>query len=123
MIRLLVVIGIIALLVSPEARAKIAPHTHWLLDPAYEWSVQGRLGQIAHSIDGEAAAGRPYPTSTETLAIFLQNFYGGTAKSLDPWGNALFMTRDPQGLHVASAGRDGRRGSPDDLLSQPLVLP
>jgi hypothetical protein len=123
MLRLLILIGIIAVLVSPEARAKIAPHTHWLLDPAYEWSVQTRLGQIAHSIDGEAAAGRPYPTTTEGLAVFLQSFYGGTSKSLDPWGNDLFMTRDGRGLRVASAGRDGRRGSPDDLLSQPVILP
>jgi hypothetical protein len=123
MLRLLLLIALLAVLLSPEARAKIAPHTHWLLDPAYEWSVQTRLGQIVHAIDGEAAAGRPYPTTTDGLAVFLQNFYGGTSKSLDPWGNPLFMKRDGRGLHVASAGRDGRRGSPDDLLSRAVELP
>jgi hypothetical protein len=122
MLRLLLLIALLAVLLSPEARAKIAPHTHWLLDPAYEWSVQARLGQVVHAIDGEAAAGRPYPTTTDGLAIFLRNFYGDTSKSLDPWGNALFMIRDARGLHVASAGRDGRRGSPDDLLSRAVEL-
>ena len=122
MFRLLLVIAAIAVIVSPEARAKIAPYSHWILDPAYEWSTQSRLGQIAHAIDGEAAAGRPYPTTTNGLAVFLVSFYGTAEKSRDPWGNTLFMLRGADGLHVVSAGRDGRPGTPDDLHSQPLSL-
>jgi hypothetical protein len=120
--RLLLLLSAAARLVSPSTRARIAPYTHWLLDPVYEWSAQSRLAQIAHAIDGEAAGGRPFPTTTEGLSAFLDSFYGGRDRALDPWGNGFFVTRDASGLHVASAGRDGRGDTPDDLLSQPLLL-
>jgi hypothetical protein len=112
-----------ALLVSPSTRARIAPYTHWLLDPAYEWSTQARVAQIARAIDGEAAAGRPFPTTNEGLAAFLAAFYASPDRALDPWGNGFFVTRDASGLHVASAGRDRKMKTPDDLLSPPLLLP
>jgi hypothetical protein len=123
MARLLLLLAMAALLVSPTTRARIAPYTHWLLDPAYEWSTQARVAQIARAIDGEAAAGRPFPTTTGGLATFLDAFYASPDQGLDPWGNVFFVTRNATGLHVASAGRDGRKGTPDDLLSPPLILP
>jgi hypothetical protein len=122
LIRLLLVLAALALVISPAGRAKVAPYTHWLLDPVYEWSVESRLGQISHAIDGEAAAGRAFPTTTRALGIFLESFYG-KGKTLDSWGNELFMKRDEGGLRVMSAGRDGRPGTADDLRSQPLLLP
>lgn len=123
MLRLLIFIVVIAVATSPEARAKIAPYSHWLLDPAYEWSIQSRLGQIAHSIEGAAAAGRPFPTTTAGLAAFLESDYGGAGKTVDPWGHPLYMVRDARGLHAASVGRDGTRGTHDDLLSPSITLP
>jgi hypothetical protein len=121
--RLLLLLAIAAFLGSPSARAEVAPYSHWLLDPAYEWSTQSRLAQIARAVDGEAAAGRPFPTTTAGLAAFLTSYYGSPDRALDPWGNAFFVTRDAGGLHVASAGRDGHGDTPDDLVSPPLVLP
>jgi hypothetical protein len=78
---------------------------------------------MARAIDGEAAAGRPFPTTTAGLATFLSSFYGSPDRALDPWGTGFFVTRDASGLHVASAGRDGRGDTPDDLISPPLILP
>ncbi len=121
--RLLLLLAIAALLGSPSARARVAPYTHWLLDPAYEWSTLSRLSQIARAIDGEAAAGRPFPTTTAGLTAFLTSFYGSPDRALDPWGTAFFLTRDAGGLHVASAGRDGHAETHDDLISSPLILP
>lgn len=116
---LLVLVLAAAALASPVVRARVQPYAQPALDPVYEWSTKSRLQEIARMIQTDRAAGRPTPTPKE-FPEFMERRYPGEGGAEDPWGVPYYLKKERAGLAVGSAGRDGVRGTADDLL-EPLA--
>ncbi|HEU0079683.1 MAG TPA: hypothetical protein VFQ76_18640 [Longimicrobiaceae bacterium] len=115
---LLVLVIAAAALASPVVRAKVQPYAQPALDPVYEWSTNSRLHEIARMIETDRAAGRAIPTP-KTFPEFMARRYPGEGGAEDPWGVPYYLKKERAGLAVGSSGRDGVRGTADDLL-EPL---
>ena len=110
------VIGVIA---SPTLRARAEPHLRFALDPVYEWSARSKLADIATQLDAQVTSGRPLPDA-KGLASFLETRYMNKDAPLDPWGRPYYLKPSGTAVRVGSTGRDGQRGTADDLLSRPI---
>lgn len=113
---LLVLVLAAAALASPAVRGRLQPHVQPALDPVYEWSTRSRVNEIARMIQTDRAAGRSTPTP-KTFPEFLERRYPGDGGATDPWGAPYYLVKARAGTSVGSAGADGVRGTPDDILA------
>lgn len=114
---LLVLLIAAAALASPDVRGRLKPHVQPALDPVYEWSARSKVREIVRMIQTERAAGRAAPTP-KTFTDFLEKQYPG-AGALDPWGSPFYLRKGRAETVVGSPGKDGARGTADDIL-EPL---
>ena len=119
MVRLLIICALLTAFASPAARERIRPYLSPVLDPAYEWSVRSRVGEIARKMETELAAGRPLP-KPGSIEDFVNRHYPQDGAELDPWGVTFQLSRTSQGFRVVSAGPDRTLNTADDVLSRPI---
>ena len=116
MLRLLIIGALLTVVASAEARERIRPYLSPVLDPTYEWSVRSRVSEIGRRLEAEGAAGRRVP-GVGSIATFVSHLYRQKEAGLDPWGSEFHLVKRAGGLHVVSAGRDGKLHTEDDILS------
>ncbi len=113
---LLLLIGAVVLV--PSLRARAMPHMQPALDPFYEWSARNRVNEIVKLLGQESTLGRSIPASRELPAYLERRDYKEGA-GIDPWGTPFFIRTTRTTYVVASAGRDRRASTPDDIVSAP----
>ena len=111
---LLVLLLAAAALASPAVRARLAPYAKPALDPVYEWSARSKVREIARMVQSERSVGRAVP-SPKTFPEFVARRYPGEGGT-DPWGVPFYLKQQRAGMLVGSAGRDGVRGTADDIV-------
>ena len=116
---LLLLIGVFAVVVNPNLRAKAEPYVQPVLDPVYEWQTTGRVNEIAKAILTQTDMDRPPPTS-RTFGEFLQHRYASEAAARDSWGTPYYLRRSHRSITVGSAGPDRKVGTADDIRSDPV---
>ena len=101
---------------APTARAwaQITPHFRFITD-----RVRGRLAEreetaIVTFLRDEHALGHALPEADGFQAWMQQHVSVGR----DPWDSQYFLvTKENGSLAVGSSGPDGKRGTPDDILT------
>ncbi len=110
---LLILVAVLAL-ASPVVRSRLQPYLRPALDPVYEWSARSKVRELARLIESDRTAGKPSPKPRE-FSAFIRRHYGDEGAGVDPWGVPFYLKRNRGTLVVASAGRDGTRGTADDI--------
>ncbi|HEX5521044.1 MAG TPA: type II secretion system protein GspG [Longimicrobiaceae bacterium] len=117
---LFLLVVLIAVLVNPTMRSKAEPHLAFALDPLYEWMARSKLGDIASHVEAQVASGRGVP-DPKGFGTFLEQRYLRDDAPFDPWGTPYYLKVERGTVRAASAGRDRRRGTPDDIVSRPVA--
>lgn len=117
---LFVLIVVVAVLLNPTLRGKVAPHAEGVLSPVYEWSTRSRMKEMQRALEAEQAAGRGLPDK-KTFSQFLRDHYPGQ-DSTDAWGTAFYVRQTRRDLVVGSAGRDRVVGNADDIKTDAIPL-
>jgi hypothetical protein len=116
---LFLLVVLIAVLVNPTMRSKAEPHLAFALDPLYEWMARSKLGDIASHVEAQVASGRGVP-DPKGFGTFLEQRYLRDDAPFDPWGTPYYLKVERGTVRAASAGRDRKRGTTDDLYSRPI---
>lgn len=119
----LLFVGILVVVAVPSLRARALPHVAPVLNPIRTVTAKDRVDRISRFLEHEVGRTGLQPQSRDLPRVVRTMFPGRDDMMLDPWGNALYLKRRSDGFHVASAGPDGRRGTPDDVLSPRRALP
>lgn len=106
--------------VSPPLRSRAAPLVRPIANPFFAWTTGDRVERLAFEVGREAARRGEEATPWDFQRV-LKRMYGSRHDArLDPWGNPYFMRASGGRFRVGSAGPDARRGTADDILSDPV---
>lgn len=104
-----------AALSFPRTREPILELVAPALDPLLSWQTRREMKEVARELESLDRQGQKLPEEGADFDGWLsRNFQGGSR--LDGWGNAYSLLLLPDSAAVVSAGRDGRIGTPDDLV-------
>jgi hypothetical protein len=108
---------------APPLRQRVAPHAGPVLDPVRRLTVKDRVDRVSMFMEREIHVTGLTPQDRDLPAVVRKLFPGRDDTMMDPWGTRYYLRRRGDGFHVASAGPDRRRGTPDDVLSHKRALP
>lgn len=114
---LVLVIGVV--LSVPSLRQEVRPQIEYVLRPVYKWNTKNRVNEIHRTLDRQRAMGQPVPNA-RTFSAFLEQEEGKGAAQ-DAWGEPYFLLAQRKSYRVGSKGPDRLRGTPDDILSNPVA--
>jgi hypothetical protein len=93
--------------------ARVEPRVKQLIDPAKEIVSEREQNAIIGQLRDLHDSGRDLPTPRAFEVWVRDHVFVGN----DPWGNPYFLLRQRGGASfVGSNGRDGVRGTPDDIM-------
>jgi hypothetical protein len=98
---------------------KLVPH--WTFDPVARSIAEERLDRLQKRLRALGAAARTtlHKKKTAGLAALVRSKRVDAYLAIDPWGNAIEVTRETDGndawIEIVSAGPDGIVGSVDDF--------
>src|SRR5688572_17673122 len=92
--------------------SRLSAGTEKASQPYYSMKANSQLRDVVHTLAQDRAEGKPKPTAKEFVGWQTYN-----KVPLDPWGNKFFMTMKRDSTVIGSNGPDGKRGTPDDVLT------
>ncbi len=117
---LLVLLLLTVVIVQPDLRAMATPYAEAALDPIYRRYAAWRLAAISDILEAEIRNGRAPPTH-ETFTPFVERAFLSEGAARDPWGTPYFLKVEPFSIRAASAGRDRKAGTDEDIVGRPVV--
>ncbi|HSU15708.1 type II secretion system protein GspG [Longimicrobium sp.] len=115
---LLLLVGVAAVVMVPQLRARVWPKVQPALNPLYEWSAKNRVNEIRELVKRADAQGHTVPPGNG-FAHFVDSEDLTENASQDPWGNPYYIVFSGTTFQIGSAGKDREAGTADDILSNP----
>lgn len=109
------VLALIVVVISPPLRSRAETVVRPALNPLYEWNTRNQLKDLHKDLEADRTLGRSIP-STRGFIRWVEERNPGQAAAHDAWGNPLFLVTTRTTFQVGSLGKDGVRGTADDLL-------
>ena len=106
---LLALVGLGVGLAVPKTRAQLLTP---VLERFYVEITPRRLEQIAGQLEMQRRRGERLPEQ-RNLSFWIERMT--SIPPLDPWGNAYYIFAQREGFLLGSMGRDGVRGTEDDM--------
>lgn len=108
---------LLVVLLAKPLRDRVKPYAGPVLNPMYAWSTRNTISDLVKDLQDEKSLGRPLP-EPKKFARFIEEKRPGDLN--DAWGNPYYLLSNRKTVRVGSNGEDGKRGTPDDILSPPL---
>ncbi len=118
---MLVLVALAAVVLVRPLREKVRPHVQFAFDPFYQWSAENAVNDLSGLVKQQDQLGRPIPSAREFPQFVEHEAFQDNA-SVDPWGSQYYLLRTKTGFRVGSPGKDRRRNTADDVLSNEMRL-
>lgn len=112
---LFLILALLVVVISPPLRNRAEPIVRPALNPLYEWNTRNQVKGLHDDLVSDQILGRPIPTP-RTFISWVEDKHPGQRAAHDAWGNPLFLATTRTTFQVGSLGKDGVRGSADDIL-------
>lgn len=112
---LFLVLALLVVAISPPLRNRAEPLVRPALNPLYEWNTRNQVRGLHEDLVSDQTLGRPIPTP-RTFIKWVEEKHPGQRAAHDAWGNPLFLLADRTTFQVGSLGKDGVRGTADDIF-------
>jgi hypothetical protein len=93
---------------------KLGPVGQRAVEPTRRYDAKNEVEFIADQIEMERTEGRAVP-NPRTFQPWLKQHVTTRRDGVDPWGKPYYLVRSGQTHVVGSEGKDGERGTPDDI--------
>lgn len=98
------------------ALSLLGPLGERAMEPARRYDARNEVDFIADQLELERTDGRPIP-NPRTFQKWLKQHVTTRRDGIDPWGQPYYLVRSGNTHVVGSDGKDGERGTADDITT------
>lgn len=117
--KLLIVLiaGLGAAFYFPDSRTMLLDRFSFASDPLMEWVTVQEMRKVVGALARWDDRGKAFPDNRE-LPSWLRSHFQNDDTLYDAWGNAYWLVANTRTFSLNSNGRDGLKGTEDDLSIQ-----
>jgi hypothetical protein len=106
--------GLGAAFYFPDSRTMLLDRFSFAADPLMEWITVQEMRKVVGDLARWDDRGKSFPNNRE-LPSWLRSHYQNDDTQYDAWGGAYWLVSNTRTFSLNSSGRDGLKGTEDDL--------